>query len=162
ALEADNLRLRYRSAGADDELIGDSPAMQEVRSQIAQLGDCPCTVLIQGETGVGKELAALGLHRHSSRHKAPMVTVNCANFTPTMAPSELFGHEEGAFTGATRTRPGCFQQADEGTLFLDEIGELPLECQATLLRVLDTRRFRPVGADKEVAVDVRIIAATNR
>jgi transcriptional regulator with PAS, ATPase and Fis domain len=79
-----------------------------------------------------------------------------------MAQSELFGHEEGAFTGATRTRPGCLQQADEGTLFLDEIGELPLKCQATLLRVLDTRRFRPVGADEEVTVDVRIIAATNR
>jgi DNA-binding NtrC family response regulator len=162
ALEADNSRLRYCSSGGDDELVGDSPAMQEVRAQIAQMGDCPCTVLIQGETGVGKELVALGLHRHSSRHKAPLVTVNCANFTPSMAQSELFGHEEGAFTGATRTRPGCFQQADEGTLFLDEIGELSLECQASLLRVLETRRFRPVGADDEVSVDVRVIAATNR
>jgi two-component system, NtrC family, response regulator HydG len=162
ALEADNSRLRFRAPNQDDQLIGASPAMQQLRNQITRLADRPCTVLIVGESGVGKELVALGLHRQSSRCDGPLVPVNCAAIVSSMPESELFGHEMGSFTGATRARPGHFQLADEGTLFLDEIGELSLDCQARLLRVLETRSFCPVGADTPVTVDVRIIAATNR
>lgn len=162
ALEADNSRLRIRSTNASDQLIGDSAPMHQVRQQIAKLARCPCTVLIVGESGVGKELVALGLHQKSDRWEGPLVPVNCAAIVASMSEAELFGHEAGAFTGATRTRPGHFQLADEGTLFLDEIGELSLECQAKLLRVLETKSFRLVGADRPITVDVRIIAATNR
>ena len=136
--------------------------MQRLRQQIGRLADSPCTVLIVGESGVGKELVALGLHRRSPRHGGPFIPVNCAAIIATMPESELFGHVKGAFTGATDDRPGFFLQADMGTLFLDEIGELSLEIQAKLLRAIETKRFRPVGARSEVKADVRIIAATNR
>lgn len=162
ALEADNYRLRVHASAAGDELIGSSPAMRQLRSQVRKLAEVPCTVLIFGESGVGKELVALGLHRHSTRHRGPLVTVNCAAINGTMAESELFGHAKGAFTGAMREHPGYFAQADMGTLFLDELGELSLDLQAKLLRAIETKSFRPVGARAEQKADVRIIAATNR
>ncbi len=162
ALEADLSRLRVHAAAADDELIGDSAAMQQVQQHVGRVADRPCTVLIVGESGVGKELVALALHRQSPRREGPLVTVNCASIAATLTEAELFGHRKGTFTGADRDRPGYFQQAEDGTLFLDEIGELPLECQAKLLRVLETKRYRPVGAEQEIKADVRIIAATNR
>jgi two-component system, NtrC family, response regulator HydG len=162
ALEADNSRLRVHSPSGDDELVGASQAMGRLRDQVRRLADGPVTVLIFGESGVGKELVALGLHRRSHRAKGPLVTVNCAAITGTMAESELFGHVKGAFTGATRDHPGFFAQADMGTLFLDELSELSLDLQAKLLRVLETRCFRPVGARADQRADVRILAATNR
>jgi len=161
SLEAENIRLRGRAA-ASDELVGASPAMQLLRQLIGRAAARSSTVLIRGESGVGKELVALALHRQSARHAGPLVVVNCAAIVATMPEAELFGHTKGAFTGADRDRPGLFQQADEGTLFLDEVGELPADCQAKLLRVIEGQGFRPVGATAERRVDVRIIAATNR
>jgi DNA-binding NtrC family response regulator len=161
ALEADNSRLRVRAASPGDALLGDGPAMQQVREQIRRLADRPCNVLIVGESGVGKELVALGLHRQSRRHNEPLVPVNCAAICATLPESQLFGHCKGAFTGATRDHPGFFLQADMGTLFLDEVGELPLDIQAKLLRALETKKFTPVGARTEAKADVRILAATN-
>jgi DNA-binding NtrC family response regulator len=149
-------------ADVGDELIGDSPAMQRVRQQIERLADLPASVLIVGESGVGKELVAARLHRRSNRRAGPLVAVNCAAIVQTMPEAQLFGHEKGSFTGADRARPGYFQHADLGTLFLDEIGELSLDCQAKLLRALETRSFYPVGAIEPVTVDVRFVAATNR
>jgi DNA-binding NtrC family response regulator len=162
ALEADISRLRDHAPGDGQTLIGESTAIQQVRQQIAKIAPCPCTVLIVGESGVGKELVALGLHQLSTRSAGPLVPVNCAALPATMIEAELFGHEEGAFTGASRPRPGLFLKADEGTLFLDEIGELSLDAQAKLLRALETRKVCPIGGDAEIQVDVRIIAATNR
>ncbi len=162
ALEADNSRLRERTATAGDELVGSSAAMSQVRQQVRRLADVPCTVLIFGESGVGKELVALGLHRHSRRSKGPLVIVNCAAISGGLAESELFGHVKGAFSGAVRDHPGYFSQADMGTLFLDELGELSLDLQAKLLRAIETKCFRPVGARADQRADVRIIAATNR
>jgi two-component system response regulator HydG len=155
-LEAENSRLRSHQA-IPDQLIGSSPAIQELRRQIAQLAPLPVTVLIRGESGVGKELVAQGLHQQSHRRDNPLVAASCAAFAASLSDGELFGHQKGAFTGA-----GLFQQADQGSLFLDEVGELSPEMQGKLLRVLETRSFRPVGATGEVKVDVRIIAATNR
>jgi Nif-specific regulatory protein len=160
-LEAENSRLRGHTP-SPDQLLGDSAAMRQLRHKIARAAPRPSTVLIRGESGVGKELVALGLHRQSPRCDGPLVVVNCAAIAATLPEAELFGHRKGAFTGADRDRPGLFQLADEGTLFLDEIGELPLDCQAKLLRVIEGKGFRPVGASAEVQVDVRIIAATNR
>lgn len=162
ALEADIDRLRVHSPSGGDELIGSSAAMAQLRQQVRRLADGPATVLIFGESGVGKELVALGLHRQSRRSRGPLVTVNCAAITGSMAESELFGHVKGAFTGATRDHPGFFSQADMGTLFLDELGELSLDLQAKLLRAIETRCFRPVGARADQRADVRILAATNR
>jgi transcriptional regulator with GAF, ATPase, and Fis domain len=160
-LEAENSRLRVHAPIAD-QLIGDSPALTQLRQLIGRIAVRPTTVLVVGESGVGKELVALALHKNSPRREAPLVVVNCAAIAPTLLESELFGHCEGAFSGAKRDHPGLFQQADEGTLFLDEVGEMSLECQAKLLRVLEGKGFRPVGATSEVHVDVRIVAATNR
>jgi Nif-specific regulatory protein len=160
-LEAENSRLRHHSTVAD-QLIGSSPQMEALRQRIARLAPRPCTVLIVGESGVGKELVALALHRQSSRREGPLVSVNCAAIAPTLLESELFGHCKGAFSSADRNHPGLFQQADEGTLFLDEVGEMALECQTKLLRVLETKSFRPVGGTAEVQVNVRTVAATNR
>jgi Nif-specific regulatory protein len=162
ALEADNRRLRTHASAAGDELIGSSSVMAQLRQNVRQLGDAPCTVLIRGESGVGKELVALGLRRHSSRCDGPLVTVNCAAISGSMAESELFGHVKGSFSGAVRDHAGYFSQADMGTLFLDEIGELSLDLQSKLLRALEYRCYRPVGAEAEMKADVRIIAATNR
>jgi Nif-specific regulatory protein len=161
-LEAENLRLRGHLPLADDELVGDSHALLQLRQHISRMAPRQGTVLIVGESGSGKELVALALHRQSTRRDAPLVTVNCAAIAATMSEGELFGSRRGAYTGAERDRKGFFQQADEGTLFLDEIGELSLECQAKLLRVIEGKGFLPLGSEKEVKPDVRIIAATHR
>jgi two-component system, NtrC family, response regulator HydG len=161
-LEAENSRLRSHSATLD-ELLGDSDSMQNLRTQITRIAPQSFTVLITGESGVGKELVASGLHKKNiHREKGPFVCVNCAAIAPNLIEAELFGYRRGAFTGADRDHPGYFQQADEGTLFLDEVGELSLEVQAKLLRVLESRTFRPIGAIADVKSDVRIVAATNR
>jgi Nif-specific regulatory protein len=160
-LEAENSRLRGHLPIADD-LVGDSPLMQKLRDQIARAAPQPFTVLVTGESGSGKELVALALHRRSQRADGPLVVVNCAAIAPTLMESELFGYRKGAFSGAERDYPGLFQQADEGTLFLDEVGELSLDCQAKLLRVIEGKAFRPIGTTAEVKADFRIVAATHR
>jgi Nif-specific regulatory protein len=161
ALEADNSRLRDDAGNPSEEMVGDSPAMRRLREQVRRLADCPCNVLILGESGVGKELVALALHRHSRRAREPLVPVNCAAICETLPESMLFGHRKGAFTGATGNHPGLFQMADMGTLFLDEVGDLPGGLQAKLLRALESNRILPLGAREEVPVDVRVLAATN-
>jgi DNA-binding NtrC family response regulator len=159
-LQAENSRLRGHAVA--DELVGDSVAMRQLRQLITRAAARPATVLIQGESGVGKELVARALHLQSPRRNGPLVAVNCAAIAPSLLESELFGYRKSAFTGADRDYPGLFEQADEGTLFLDEVGELSPECQAKLLRAIESKSFRPVGATAEVHVDVRIIAASNR
>jgi Nif-specific regulatory protein len=160
-LEAENSRLRGHLPAADD-LVGDSSALQRLRGLIARVAPQPSTALIHGESGVGKELVALALHRHSRHAGGPLVAVNCAAIQQSMMEAELFGYRKGAFTGADRDYPGLFQQADEGTLFFDEVGELSAECQAKLLRVIEGKSFKPLGATAEVKADARILAATNR
>jgi formate hydrogenlyase transcriptional activator len=143
-------------------LTGESAAMKSVRTAVQQVARTDSTVLIQGETGTGKELVARAIHQLSPRHKRLLVAVNCAALAPGIINSELFGHEAGAFTGATKRRVGRFELAQGGTLFLDEIGELPAETQVLLLRVLQTRIIERVGGADPIPVDVRIIAATHR
>lgn len=166
ALEHDTLRVekqRIAERYADsNELIGNSPVMQKLKAKIARVGAANGSVLIRGESGAGKELVARAVHRASPRFQRPMLTVNCAAIPRDLIESQLFGHKKGAFTGADRDHIGWFQQAHSGTLFLDEIGELTLEGQAKLLRILEGHPFLPVGATEEVLVDVRVIAATNR
>lgn len=145
-----------------DGLIGESPAMQRVVETIHRLAPSPVSVLLQGETGTGKEVLARSLHDLSDRAGKPFVTVDCGSLPPTLVASELFGHDRGAFTGAERRREGAFERAHGGTLFLDEIGELPLDVQPVLLGALERRRFRRLGSSQEVSVDVRVIAATHR
>jgi len=160
-LEAENNRLRGSSAVAD-ELIGDSSAMMNLRQQIGRAAPMPFTVLIQGESGSGKELVALALHRHGPRASGPLVVVNSAAISPGQLEAELFGYRKGAFAGADRDGAGLFEQADEGTLFLDEVADLSPECQAKLLRIIEGKTYRAVGGTKEIAVEVRVIAATSR
>src|SRR5216683_2750872 len=160
-LKAENSRLRIHSP-VGDHLIGNSPAMEKLRQRIARLAVHPSTILILGESGSGKELVAQALHNQSTRRDGPLVGVNRAAIAPTLLESELFGHCKGAFSGALHDHPGLFQQADDGTLFLDEVGELSLECQAKLLRVIEGKGIRPVGGTAEIQVDVRTIAATHR
>lgn len=144
------------------EMIGKSPAMRRLKEEIKIVAHSPLTVLVLGETGVGKELVARQTHNSSSRSNEAMVYVNCAALPENIAESELFGHIKGAFTGAVADRAGKFEIADNGTLFLDEIGELPLTIQAKLLRAIQDGEIQRVGSDKHIQVDVRIIAATNR
>ena len=160
-LVAENNRLRVVTPVAD-ELLGDSNAIMHLRQQISKAAQQPFTVLINGESGSGKELVAQALHRHSPRCDGPLQVVNCAAIAPTLLEAELFGYRKGAFSGANRDHPGLFEQADEGTLFLDEVGELSPECQAKLLRAIEGKAFRPVGATSDVKVDVRVVAATHR
>ena len=143
-------------------LIGESPALRRVLDDIAQVAPTDATVLIVGETGTGKELVARAIHQAGQRRERPLVIVNCAAIPATLIESELFGHESGAFTGATKKREGRFALADRGTIFLDEIGELPLDLQAKLLRVLQEGEFDPVGSSHTKKVNVRVLAATNR
>lgn len=146
----------------DQEIIGEAPAMQEVFRAIGRLSQSNISVLINGESGTGKELVAHALHRHSPRSKKPFVPLNVAAIPKELIESELFGHEKGAFTGATSQRTGRFEQADGGTLFLDEIGDMPAETQTRLLRVLSDGEFYRVGGHTSIKVDVRIIAATHQ
>ena len=143
-------------------IIGSSPTMLELYSKIRKVAPTDSNVLVQGESGTGKELVARALHNLSKRAKAPMISVNCAAIPETLIESELFGHEKGAFTGASSSRAGLVEAADGGTLFLDEIGELPLEAQARLLRVLQEGEIRRVGSVQSQKVDVRLVAATHR
>jgi DNA-binding NtrC family response regulator len=143
-------------------LLGASTAMREVFAILERAAPTEATVLIEGETGCGKELAAEAIHAHSPRADGPFIAIDCGAIAPTLVESELFGHTKGAFTGAVANRTGVFEEADGGTLFLDEIGELPLELQPKLLRALETRQIRRVGATEARKVDVRIVVATNR
>jgi two-component system response regulator AtoC len=143
-------------------LVGESPAIRQVYGVIEKVADTPSTVLITGESGTGKELIARALHEYSSRHTGPFIKINCAAIPKTLMESELFGYEKGAFTGAVGAKPGRFELAHGGTLFLDEIGEIPVEMQVKLLRVLQESEFERVGGIKTIKVDVRLVAATNR
>ena len=165
SLSKENLQLRValdRSTPPTTEMIGESPAMQAVYRLIDRAGPTDRPILVQGETGAGKELVARALHRASGVADRPLVTINCAALPEQLLESELFGHEKGAFTGAVTSKPGLFEVADGGTLFVDEIGELAPGLQAKLLRVLEDGALRRVGSVKEQKVSVRLIAATNR
>ena len=150
-------RNAFQTAG----FIGHSPALLQVFRKIEIYGPTDAPVVITGETGTGKELAARALHAHSQRHRRPFVAVNCAALSEELLESELFGHEKGAFTSAVRAHRGRFERAHEGTLFLDEIGEMPLRLQAKLLRVIEEGVIERVGGEREVTVDVRLMSATN-
>ncbi|HEX7241205.1 MAG TPA: sigma-54 dependent transcriptional regulator [Longimicrobiaceae bacterium] len=143
-------------------IVGETEAMEEVLERVVQIAPTDATVLIQGESGTGKELVARGIHALSRRRHRPFIAVNVAALPETLLESELFGHEKGAFTGATDRRKGLFELANSGSIFLDEIGEMPMATQTKLLRVLEEREFRRVGGEDEIRVDVRVIAATNR
>jgi DNA-binding NtrC family response regulator len=166
-LQRENYVLRYELRATSDhillrdKLIGDSVAATRVRDTLARVAPLPTSVLLTGQSGTGKEVAARSLHSLSDRAGEPFVPVNCAAIPPDMIESELFGHLKGAFTGAEVGREGLFMHAQGGTLFLDEIGDLPLSMQTKLLRVLEDRRVRPVGSEREVPIDLRFIFATN-
>lgn len=159
--ETELLREELQSFQQNDVLLGESPSVQRVLHDIAQVAQTDSTVLITGETGTGKELVARAIHEESARRKRPLVTVNCAAIPATLIESELFGHEAGAFTGATKKREGRFALADKGTIFLDEIGDLAIDLQAKLLRVLQEGEFDPIGSTTTKKVHVRVLAATN-
>jgi PAS domain S-box-containing protein len=160
--ETEYLRNELRDLGRSGEILGNSPALLHVLAEVRQVAPADTTVLILGETGTGKELFARAIHEGSRRRGKALVKVNCAAIPATLIESEFFGHERGAFTGATARRDGRFTLADGGTIFLDEVGELPLELQGKLLRVLQEGEFEPVGSSRTRKVDVRVVAATNR
>jgi PAS domain S-box-containing protein len=160
--ETELLREELQALHHDEAFIGESQAHRRVLHDIGQVAETDATVLILGETGTGKELVARAIHAAGKRREKPLITVNCAAIPATLIESELFGHEAGAFTGATKKRAGRFTLADKGTIFLDEIGELPLDLQAKLLRVLQEGEFDPVGSASTRKVNVRVLAATNR
>ena len=163
-MEKENIYLReeIQLQSLHEEIVGRSQAMKRILVQVEQVARTDATVLIEGETGTGKELLARSVHRLSARKDRPLVTVNCASLPPTLIESELFGREKGAYTGALTRMTGRFEVADGATLFLDEIGELPQDVQSKLLRVLEKGRFERLGSTKPLKVDLRIIAATNR
>jgi transcriptional regulator with GAF, ATPase, and Fis domain len=164
-LQAENAYLRGEVAGSDDDavaMLSRCPGLEPVLAQVRKVAPTSTTVLVHGETGTGKEIIARALHELSPRRSKPLVRVNCAALSPALIESELFGHEKGAFTGAQQQRTGRFELADGGTLLLDEVGELPLELQPKLLRVLQEQEFERVGGARPVHVDVRIVSATNR
>ena len=166
-LQVENTRLKQvvrDQSGASDltPIVGDSPAIARIQQTVARVAPSEARVLITGEPGTGKELVARHLHAQSSRAEGPLVEVNCAAIPSELIESELFGHEKGAFTGATKQRIGKFEQADGGTLFLDEIGDMSLDAQAKVLRALQENRISRVGGDRSIPVDVRVVAATNR
>ncbi|MDF1815593.1 MAG: sigma-54 dependent transcriptional regulator [Verrucomicrobiales bacterium] len=168
ALEASRFTARKVELGVDaervdrDAIIGNARAMQLVYREIGKIADKNVTVLIQGETGTGKELVARAVYQHSRRSNEPFIAVNCSAIPENLLESELFGHEKGSFTGAATARIGRFEQANEGTLFLDEIGDMTLETQVKMLRVLQEKKIRRVGGDQEIPVDVRVLAATHQ
>ena len=163
-LEAENRSLQDELAENVDcgGIVGRSEAIRRVLQQVDQVAATEASVLIEGETGTGKELVARTIHQRSRRHERPMVKVNCGAISAGLVESELFGHEKGAFTGASERRIGRFELADGGTLFLDEVGELPLDTQVKLLRALQEQEFERVGSSRAIQVDIRWIAATNR
>ncbi|MFN3191061.1 MAG: sigma 54-interacting transcriptional regulator [Aureliella sp.] len=161
SLSEEHKRLVQRTGDFND-LIGDCPAMMKLKDRIERVAKASGCALVRGESGVGKELVSRAIHRFSPRKDRPLLCVNCAAIPEELMESQLFGHKRGAFTGAEKDHQGLFQQAHTGTLFLDEVGELNLEGQAKLLRILEGHPFMPVGDTKEISVDVRVIAATNR
>ena len=160
--EVKRLRRVVATGGAPPDMVGSGNAMRRVYDLVARVGPSDASVLLQGETGTGKELIARAVHNASARKSGPFVAINCAAVPSNLIESELFGHAKGAFTDAKSQRTGLFQQADGGTVFLDEIGELPIEMQPKLLRALQERKVRPVGADQEIPFNARVLAATNR
>jgi formate hydrogenlyase transcriptional activator len=163
-LRKENIALREEiiKTSMFEEIVGNSPALQQVLVRVTKVAPTDSTVLITGETGTGKELIARAIHKASKRSERAFVSVNCAAIPPSLIPSELFGHEKGAFTGATGRRLGRFELAEGGTIFLDEVGELPAETQVALLRVLQEREFERVGGNRSIKTNVRVIVATNR
>jgi Nif-specific regulatory protein len=159
-LVAENLRLR-ENLRVETELVGQSLAIEQIKEQIGRVAPANATVLVRGESGVGKELVARAIHLNSPRRHGPLICLNCAALTETLLESELFGHEKGAFTGATDQKIGKFESAHRGTIFLDEIGEMKPGTQSKLLRVLEGQPFERVGGGKSIQVDVRVVAATN-
>src|SRR5277367_1018272 len=153
-------QLQYK--GSLGEMVGNSQRMQEIFSILQQAGPSRACILISGESGTGKELVARTVHTLSPRRQGPFVAINCAALPETLIESELFGHEKGSFTGASERRAGCFEVAQHGTLLLDEIGEMPLQTQAKLLRILEDSKVRRLGGKMEFLVDVRLVAATNK
>ena len=162
AIENEILRRQLQDLGAYGELVGNSDSIRTIYTLIEQVAPSSASVLITGESGTGKELVARTIHNMSPRRDKPFVAINCSAIPETLMESELFGHEKGAFTGAASRRQGCFELADTGTLLLDEIGEMPALLQAKLLRVIEERAVRRLGSLKEIEVDVRLLAATNR
>jgi transcriptional regulator with GAF, ATPase, and Fis domain len=162
AAQADYLKGELRALHNCDQILCESPAMRHVLRDVAQVAPTDAAVLILGETGTGKELVARAIHAASRRKDKPLIRVNCAAIPANLMESEFFGHEKGAFTGATQRRDGRFLLADGGTLFLDEVGELPVDLQVKLLRALQEGEFESVGGSKTIKVDVRVVAATNR
>jgi transcriptional regulator with GAF, ATPase, and Fis domain len=160
--EIHRLQARLETSGQFSGIVGKDPRMQVIYGLIEDIAPTEATVLIQGESGTGKELVARAIHKLSPRQDKPFIVINCSAYPATLIESELFGHEKGAFTGAIRQKSGRFEQAHGGTVFLDEIGEIPLSAQIKLLRVLQTQKFERVGGEKTVAVNVRILAATNK
>ena len=163
-LQDENLALREAidQAFMFEEIVGASPALKSVLSHVSKVAPTDSTVLISGETGTGKELIARAIHKHSRRADRTFISLNCAATPPSLIASELFGHEKGAFTGAAQQRRGRFELAHNGTIFLDEIGEIPMDTQVALLRVLQERQLERVGGSRQIPVDVRVVAATNR
>lgn len=166
ALRQENRRLREEACAGGDEFlkgfIGNSAAMQEIFGMVKKVATVDCNVLLQGESGTGKELVAKSIHRLSPRKNSPFISFNCGGFTEELISNELFGHEKGAFTGATLTKIGLLESAAGGTVFLDEIGEMPVSMQVKLLRVLQEKRILRVGGTRAVDLDIRIIAASNK
>ena len=163
-LQNENLVLREEidQSSMFDEIVGSSKPIRQLLKQVGKVAPSDSTVLVLGKTGTGKELIARALHRRSKRANRPFIRVNCAAIPQSLIASELFGHEKGAFTGALQRRVGRFEAANGGTLFLDEVGELPMETQIALLRVLQEKEFERVGSNHPISVNVRVIAATNR
>src|SRR5436309_5041637 len=145
-----------------EDIVGSSDVLRKLLRQVTKVAPADSTVLLLGETGTGKELIARAIHKRSSRAERAFMAVNCAAIPPSLIASELFGHEKGAFTGATQRRLGRFESAHGGTFFLDEIGDLPAESQMALLRVLQEREIERIGSNQPIAVDVRVVAGTNR
>lgn len=159
---AEQVEIALARGNRFGKMLGTSPAMREIFAILDRVAPTDLTVLVEGESGTGKELVADALHTHSNRATGALVVFDCSAVAPNLIESELFGHIKGAFTGATANRQGAFERANGGTLFLDEIGELPIDLQPKLLRALEQREVRPVGGDRAISIDARIVAATNR